>query len=274
LQIRVIFFNIFLFLFLIVGVFFVIFWGKSQTADFTQRIWLLGLAILVPLCVINTVFILNRKLLTLLEDENWPALTAYLEKEIYEKGRYKPRYVKLLVQSCLATGNFDGAVNLKNKLAAAKPDMVENNALILGTAYFLGGNTAATVDFFGERLEKGRAGNLDWMRWFYGFSLVLAGSYEQAGTVMEELAAFSPAAGARDMLVTGLAAFVLTELAGKGSTVPVEWRLRAEEGKSTVRKTLKTAGKWARKARQLKAEAHGAIIRSYVDRAGAWIWGE
>jgi len=274
LQIRIIFFNIFLFIFLIVAVFFVIFWGKGQTTDLAQRIWPLGLAVIVPLGVINTVFILNRKLLSLLEEEDWPALTVYLEKKIYEEGQYKPRYVKLLVQSCLATGNFDGAITLKNRLAAVKPVMVEDNALILGTAYLLGGNTAAAVDFFGERLEKGRAEEMDWMRWFYGFSLVLTGSYEQAGTVMEQLAAYSQTAGARDMLVTGLAAFVLAELTGKSPVVPVEWRIRAEEGKSTVRKTLKTAGKWTRKAKQLKTKMHGAIIRSYVDKTGAWIWGE
>jgi len=272
LQTRIIFFNIFLFFFLIASVFFLIFWGKGQTTDMAQRIWPLGLAIVAPLCVINTLFILNRKLLALLEEEDWPALTAYLEKKIYEEGRYKPRYVKLLIQSCLATGNFDGAINLKNKLAAAKPDMVEDNALILGTAYLLGGNTAAAVDFFGERLEKGQAKDMDWMRWFYGFSLVLTGSYEQAGTVMEQLAAYSQAA--RDTLVTGLAAFVLTELAGKGPAAPAEWRIRAEEGKSAVRKTFKTAGRWRKKAKQLKTKMHGAIIRSYVDKTGVWIWGE
>ena len=273
-QMRIIFFNIFLFFFLIVAVFFVVFWGKGQTMDLTRQILPLGLVILVPLCGISVFFLLNRKLLALLEGEDWPALTVYLEKKIYEEGMYKPRYVKLLIQSCLATGNFDGVVNLKNRLAAAKPDMVENNALLLGTAYLLGGNTAAAVDFFGERLEKGRAEEMDWLRWFYGFSLVLAGAYEQAGTVMEELAAYSPAAGARDMLVTGLAAFVLAELMGKSPAAPIEWRLRAEEGKSTVRKTFKTAGRWTGKAKQLKTQMHGAIIRSYVDKAGAWIWGE
>ena len=273
-QTRIIFFNIFLFFFLIAVGFFAIFWGKGLTIDWVRWIWPLMLVLLVPLCGISVFFLLNRKLLALLEGEDWPGLTAYLEKEIYEEGIYKPRYVKLLVQSCLAMGNFEGAVNLKNKLAAAKPDMVENNALLLGTAYLLGGNTAAAVEFFRERLEKGRAEEMDWLCWFYGFSLVLAGSYEQAGTVMGELAAYSPAAGARGMLVTGLAAFVLTELAGKGPAAPVEWRIRAEEGKSAVRKTFKTAGRWTRKAKQLKAQAHGAIIRSYVDRTGAWIWGE
>jgi len=273
LQMRTIFFNIFLIFFLFIAVFLVIFWGKVQTVELTHKIWLTGLVVFVPLIIINMVLILNRKLLALLEDEDWPALTAYLEKKIYDEGIYKPHYVKLLIQSCLATENFEGAVNLKNRLAAAKPALVENNALTLGTAYLLGGNTAATVEFFGERLEKGRAGEMDWLRWFYGFSLVLAGDYQQAGTVMEELAANLPEAGAHDALVTGLAAFVLTELMGKNPTAPTEWRIRAEEGKSRVRRTLKTAGKWIKKAKELKTKVYGAVIRSYVDKAGAWIWG-
>jgi len=270
---RIIFFNIFLVFFLLIAVFFVISWGKVQTVELTHRVWITGIAVLVPLGIINTVFILNRKLLALLESEDWPALTAYLEKKIYEEGMYKPRYVKLLAQSCLATENFNGAVNLKNRLAAAKPALVEDNALILGTAYLLGGNTAATVEFFGERLEKGRAEEMDWLRWFYGFSLVLAGNYQQAGTVMVELAADMPEAGAHDALVTGLAAFVLTELTGKNPAASAEWRIRAEEGKSTVRKSLKTAKKWMKKTKELKTNVYGAVIRSYVDKAGAWIWG-
>ena len=271
---RVIFFNIFCVFLLLIAVFFVIFWGKSQAADLIEKVWPLALIIVLSLIAINTVFILNWKLLVLLEKEDWPVLTAYLEKMVYEEGRYTPRYIKLLIQSCLATKNFDGVINLKNRLAAVKPAMVEDNALILGIAYLLGGNTAAAVEFFQERLEKGRAKDMDWLRWFYGFSLLLTESYEKAGDALRELAADMTAAGARDIMVTGLAAFVLRELAGKGSTASVEWRIRAEEGKSTVRKTLKTAGKWTRKARQLKTKVHGAIIRSYVDRAGAWIWGE
>jgi len=273
LQIRIIFFNIFLIFFLFIAVFFVMFWGKGQTIELAQKVWPTGLAVLVSLGIINTVLILNRKLLALLEAEDWPALTAYLEKKIYEEGVYKPRYVKFLIQSCLATGNFDGVINLKNRLAAAKPALVEDNALILGTVYLLSGNTAAAVEFFRERLGKKGTKEMDWLRWFYGFSLVLTGSHQQAGPVMEELAADIPEAGAHDALVTGLAAFVLAELAGKNPAAPAAWRIRAEEGKSRARKALKTAGKWARKTKQLKTKVHGAVIRSYVDKAGAWIWG-
>jgi len=232
----------------------------------------LALAVVLLLVVINTVFIRNWKLLALLEKEDWPALTAYLEKKIYEEGRYAPRYVKLLTQSCLATENFDGVINLKNRLAAAKPALMEDNALVFGTVYLLGGNTAAAVEFFQERLEKGTAGEMDWLRWYYAFSLILTGAHEKAGAVLEELAADIPA-GADNILVTGLAAFLLSELTGKTPAVSAEWRIRAEEGKSRVRKTLKTAGKWIRKVKKLKTEVHGAIIRSYVDRTGAWIWG-
>jgi hypothetical protein len=271
LQIRIIFFNIFFVFLLLIAVFFVIFLGKTQTVELVQFIWPLGIAVILMLVVMNVVFLLNRRLLTLLEQKDWSALTAYLEQKVYQEGRYTSRYVKLLAQACLATGNFDGVVNLKNRLAAAKPALVEDNALVLGTACLLGGNTAAAVEFYGERAEKGRPGN--WVRWYYGFSLMLTGAYEKAGAVFGELAASMSAAGADDMLVTALAAFVLTEMAGKTPAAPAEWRICAEEGKNRVRKALKTAGKWTKKAEQLKTEVHGAVIRSYVDRTGVWIWG-
>jgi hypothetical protein len=272
-QIRIIFFNIFFVFFLFVAVFFVAFLGKSQMSELTWLFWPLGIAMILSLSIMNVVYFLNRKLLTLLEQENWPALTAYLEQKVYKEGRYKPRYIKLLAQSCLAAGNFDGVENLKNRLAAAKPALVEDNALVLGTACLLGGNTAAAVEFFQERLEKGKSKKMNWLRWYYGFSLMLTGAYEKAGAVFGELAASMPAAGADDVLVTALAAFVLTELAGKNPKAAAEWRVCAEEGKSRARKTLKTAGKWTKKAEQLKTEVYGAVIRSYVDRTGAWIWG-
>jgi hypothetical protein len=274
---RIIFFNILFVTFLVIAVIFVIFWGKDQTVALQQIAWPLGIALILSLSVINVIFWMNRKLLGLLEDENWLALTAYLEKKLYENRRYNSRYVRLLTQSYLATENYEGVINLKNRLAAAKPALVEDNALLLGTAYLLGGNTAAAAEFFGERLEKGKPG--DWLRWYYGFSLLLTGSYERAGDALRELAAGMPAAnmpaeGKRDIMVIGLAAFVLSELTGKIPAAPAEWRIYAEEGKDKVRKTLKTARKWIKKAKKLKAEIHGAAIRSYVDKAGAWIWGE
>jgi len=288
----IIFFNIFFVFFLFIAVFVIVFTGKGQLMGTVQFIWPLGIVVILLLGIMNVVYLLNRKLLILLEQQNWPGLTAYLEQKLYKEGRYTPRYVKLMVQSCLATGNFDGAVNLKNRLAVVKPALVEDNALIFGIAYLLGENTAgktaadgtsagisaSAVDFFEERLEKGMSGHMNWLCWYYGFSLTLIGDYEKAGAVLVKLAADMPKADmpkayTHDILVTGLAAFVLSELTGKSPAAPAEWRICAEEGKSRVRKTLKTAKKWTKKAEKLKTEAHGAVIRSYLDRAGAWIWG-
>jgi tetratricopeptide (TPR) repeat protein len=258
LQLRMIIFNAFFVFLLLVAVFFpILALGQNMVADFWRTSWPLGVVMLGLPLAMNVVFLANRRFFALLERGDWPALADYLEKKVFQDGRYTSRYVRILAQSWLAMGNFDGVVQLAQKTAAVKPRLVEANALIFGAAYILGGYNASAVDFYRERLEKGcPPKDTGWVRWYYGLSLTLTGRFEEAGPIFEELAA-----GMQDILVAGLSSFFLSKVMHE-----------AEEGRNRVRNAVMNIDEWNNKTAKLKEKVHGAIIRKYLDDAGLWIF--
>jgi hypothetical protein len=268
LQMHIIIFNIIIVFMLLVSVFFPIFFlGLAPGLDFLRTVWPLGLVFVVLPAVANVFFITNRRLFALLEREDWPALADYLEKKLCQDGRYSSRYVQLFVQSCLAIGHFDRAVEFSEKIYAVKPALVEANALIFGIVYILNGNTALTVKFYRDRLEKARSAGkrTEWLRWYYGFSLTLTSEAGQAGAVFEGLAI-----SAHDIPVSGLSAFFLSKMMKNNPQLSIN----AENGRDRVRKAFKTIDRWNDQVAKLKTKAHGASIKEYLDEAGQWLFGE
>jgi hypothetical protein len=169
------------------------------------------------------------RLFSLLKKEDWPALANYLEKRIYTDGKYSARDVRLLAHSYIVTGDFDAAARLEKEVASAKPALLDEFALMFGTARVLGGNKPATVEFFKERMEKGNASGSEWFRWYYGFSLSLDGLTLQAQAVFGDLAS-----GAKDLIVTGLSAYFLSEILGNLPSV----NAGAKEGAGRERREI------------------------------------
>ncbi|MDR1586324.1 MAG: hypothetical protein LBS57_02575 [Treponema sp.] len=238
-------------------------------ADFRRALWPLILILLLALLGFNLFYLLNRRLFKLLEREDWPALVDYLERKVIHGGRYPRRLVQLLANSYLVMSDSRGILNLENKLALAKPALLEENALVFGAARILSGDSAGAADFFQVRLEKGKAGELQWIRWYYGFSRLLSGDFGRAETEFKALAASSS-----DALITGLSAYFLSTSLLKYSGNRDECRQLAAEGKGRVRKALREIAGWNREAARAAADVHAAIIRKYIDEAGVWLFSD
>jgi tetratricopeptide (TPR) repeat protein len=265
LQLRLIIFNIFfLFLLLVAVLYPVVALDRNMAVDFWRKAWPLGVVMVGVLVAMNVVFLINLRFFTLLERGDWSALAGYLEKKVFQDGRYSSRYVRILAQSWLAMGNFDKVVQLAQKVATVKPALAEANALVFGAGYILGDNSASAADFYRERLEKGcPPENIEWVRWYYGLSLTITGRFEEAGPVFVELAV-----GARDTVVAGLSSFFLSK------ALQDQLDAKAEEGRNRVRNAVMNIDRWNSKTAKLKAKVHGAIIRKYLDDTGLWIFGE
>ncbi|MDL2230060.1 hypothetical protein LJC14_07420, partial [Treponema sp. OttesenSCG-928-L16] len=80
---------------------------------------------------------MNRRLFYLLEREDWPALVQYLEGKVMRGGNYSPRLVKLLANTYLVLSDPRSVMALERKLAAAKPALLDRNALVFGAARIL-----------------------------------------------------------------------------------------------------------------------------------------
>ena len=261
-------FNIIIIFFLLIVTLVPIFvLGMDSARRFFLSGWPVALILLATLVGLNVFFLFNRRLFLLLEREDWPALVDYLERRVYDGKRYSRRLVRLLANSYVIMSDSAGVLRLERKLALAKPALVESNALVFGAARILGGNPVAAAAFFSARLEKGKADEPQWVRWYYGFSLLLSRSFDKAEAEFRDLAAAGD-----DALVIGLSAWFLSDTLCKFSANQEECRAAAEQGRRRVREKLKSAEDWQKEASKIETEVHAALIKKYIDQSAAWLF--
>jgi hypothetical protein len=212
-------------------------------------------------------FFYNYRLFLLLEKEDWPALAYYLEQKIFVKNRYSDRNVRLLASSYLVISDFQSVIKLESKALLAKPSTVNKNILIFGAARILSGSHAEAADFFKSHLEKSNKNDKQWVRWFYAFSQLLGGVFNQAEPDFSSLAVSSDNA-----LITGLSSYFLHNSIKKHSANPDKCRETAENGRKRVVKTMENAANWKKEAAKMGTEIHISIIKKYIDEAGKWLF--
>jgi hypothetical protein len=241
--------------------------GTEFAASF-QYITLPLLIIMGLLLVFITVFfLLNYRLLSLLEREDWPALSYYLEQIIYVKNRYNARNVKLLASSYLVITDYASVNKLESKAMLAKPSVVEKNALVFGAARVLGGDNKGAAAFFHTYMNKGNRYERQWMHWFYGFCQLLGGEFNSS-----EKEFMSIAAASSDAILTGLSSYFLQGSLAKYSLKQEECCSIADIGRRRVNAALKNINDWTKEADRLGTDMHVAIVRKYIDEAGLWLY--
>ena len=217
---------------------------------------------------VNVFFILNYRLFSLLEREDWPALAYYLENKVYVKRRYTARNIRLLATSYMLISDYQSVLKLESKTQLAKPSLITKNVLIFGSARILSGVFSEAAVFFGTQMRKCKADVFQWVRWFYGFSLLLKGSFDIAEPEFISLALSSDNA-----LITGLSAYFLNTSLEKKSKTPEKCREASEDGKKRVVTALKNAAGWNKEMQRAGTEIHFAIIKKYIDETGKWLFG-
>ena len=243
--------------------------GHGNAVIFRNVTLPLILFMAVLLICMSIFFFFNYRLFSLLEREDWPALAYYLERKVYVNGRYSDRYVKLLASSYLVISDFPSVLKLEGKTALAKPSLINKNVLIFGAARVLGGGHREAISFFKTYLEKCNKKDRQWVHWFYAFSHLLSGEFNQAEPEFSSLAVSSD-----NVLITGLSSYFLHNSIEKHSLTPQKCRETAENGRERVKKAIVIAGNWKNEAEKVGAEIHIAIIKKYIDEAGKWLFTE
>jgi len=223
----------------------------------------------VLLICMSIFFFFNYRLFSLLEREDWPALAYYLEQKIYVKNRYSHRNVKLLASSYLVISDFPSVLKLESKTTLIKPHLISKNVLIFGAARVLNGSHADAAGFFKAQLGKCDKKDKQWVHWFYGFSRLLSGAFQQAEDEFLSLAVSSD-----NVLITGLSAYFLSTSIEKHSLSPKKCRQMSENGRERVKNAIKTLENWKKDADNVGSEIHVAIIKKYIDSAGKWLFEE
>jgi hypothetical protein len=159
-------------------------------------------------------------------------------------------------------------MSLENKAAIVKPGLVEDNALVFGTARILGGDISGAVHFFETRKDRVKPGLREWMRWYHGFSLLLDRQFEKAGEEFSLLARVSA-----DGVISALSSYFLSEtLARLLPESRGEYLEISSSGRERVMKALPGLKDWNREVTKLSSEIHAAALSKYMEETGKWLY--
>ena len=247
--------------------------GKDLAAGFWRSSWYLIPAVFLSLALIDLYFFLNYRIYNLLEKEDWPALIQELENKVLQKNRYSSRLVKLLISSYLVLSDIKPVTELEKRLSIAKKSLLDDNALSFCTARILSKDYQGAADFLAPRCpetSKFKGGNAEWLRWYYGFSLLLSRRFEEAADVFILLARTG-----RDGIPAGLSAYFLSE--NLSAFLPLRSENLQEEAKSArgrVKRRLRRRSDWEGELKKLDTEVYAAVLKSYTGKAAEYLYKE
>jgi len=169
-------------LFLVGGDWFSLFWTRN---------WPIAVVFAVTLAGIDTYFLLNWKLFTGLERENWTEVAGFLEGRIFRRGWITSGRVRLLLNTYLVTSNTEGILALEAYLSEKKPGMVAKFSLPFGIPHLLAKDPASSEAWFRAQLERPRLADRGWTRWNHAFCLLQARRGDEArgelGALLDEV---------------------------------------------------------------------------------------
>ena len=229
---------------------------------FWSRNWGLPLVFLAIIGLLNTYFILNWKLFTLLEREEWPALITHLERRIYDKKLIITQQVKILANAYLVRSDVESIGKLENFIREQKPGILAKFAVVFGVPHLLKNDAAEMAGYFSQfRHVKG--GDGAWIRWDYGFALILKGNTEEAETALAELAAEK-----LEPILLLLTIYLLFSLKPNE-----ELALLVESKREELLKRF-TREKWQGEIERGKGSIQVVILQRLIEEATEWLFSE
>jgi hypothetical protein len=242
--------------------------GAEPSFAFWKGNWYLALFFVLLLAALNAFFLANRKVFTLVESEDWAALSAYLQDQMLVKGRFRSSSVRLLVNACLLQSDVEGIDRLETELAAKKPALLRAHALLFGVTRLLRNRPAEAESFFARYLEAKDVEAREWLRFDYAFSLVLQKRTADALPFLKE------GLSSRDAVLALLSAYLLGSLGAAGASGAEEREELAKLSDSTRARLASRfpPTRWSKEVERAKGEVHIVILSKLVDDAGRWLF--
>src|SRR5208337_1501431 len=147
--------------------------GPGSWEAFWKSNWYLALVFIALIFGLNAFFVINRKTFLLVEKEDWSELSAHLVSLMFPKSRFRSSRVRLLVNAYLLQSDIEGIERLESELSSKRPDLLRKNALLFGVTRLLRNKTEDAEAFLRLYLDSKDVESLAWLRFDYGFSLVL-----------------------------------------------------------------------------------------------------
>jgi hypothetical protein len=236
--------------------------GWDYTKVFWGRNWGLPLFFIGVIGLLNAYFILNWKVFTLLEREDWPALITHLEHRIYEKKLIFSQQVKILINAYLVRSELDAIGKLEDFIRDRKPKLLPRSALAFGIPHLLRNDSKLMERYFSQFIHiRGRDGA--WVRWNYAFALILKGEKEESEVVLAGVCAEKT-----EPVLSLLSIYLLHSLKpapGRAALV--------EKGRIRI-KGRYTQNQWAREVERSKSSVQIVILQKLIEEATGWLFAE
>lgn len=164
--------------FLVGGDWFSLFWTRN---------WPIAVVFVLTLCVVDSYFLVNWKLFSGLEREDWGEVAGFLEDRIFKRGWISAARVRLLLNTYLVTSNTEGILALEAYLAGRKPGIIPRFSLPFGIPHLLSREPKDAEAWFRGMLSRPRLADRDWVSWNHAFSLLQTKESDAARTELSAL---------------------------------------------------------------------------------------
>jgi hypothetical protein len=240
--------------------------GVKYSMQFWLQNWPMVIFFAVVLAGFNAFFVMNWKLFSLLESEDWNSLGALLGEKVFSRKRYDRRTLRLLVNTALLRGDMQTIERLESLLRSEKPGSLRRDAVLFGAARLLRNDSVASERFLSEFADGKGVENPAWMQFYYSFALVLCKKVDEASLRLEALM------GSKDPILALLSAYLLGTLGTTGATSTERQRLAAAALARRAEIVAKyNQDRWTREVERAKSEVHIVILSRILDEATAWL---
>ena len=153
--------------------------GTEFIGSFFKNYWIFVLFFMFLFMGMNIFFITNRKLITTLESDDWPALSLYLETEIFEKHHLTAKKVRLLCEISILLGDFEILKRLERVLEEYKPEYIRTFASRFAAAKLLSNDYQGLAEFMARTVVQPHETS-PWIPFYDAFSAQMLRCYREA----------------------------------------------------------------------------------------------
>ncbi len=236
--------------------------GGDYFSVFVSKNRLAAILFLVTLVLINSYFIGNWRLFSLLEKENWPELIAFLEEQIYQKSRFRQNYLKMLVNTYLLTSSIPAIGKLEVLVAQKKPELQKKFALQFGIPYLLKNSPEESKKYFSRFLDDPKVENREWIRWNHAFALMQLKEFVPAQEALLRLI------DCKDAVILMLTLYMLDSYAASSADI----RNSVDQGREKLRAQY-TLEKWKKKTGASR-NMEMVLLSQIISDATNWLFGQ
>lgn len=268
LKVLVITFNIVLFVLLFTVFLFPFFFPKGA---YTRHVWIInivfGICFLIMIAAVNIVFFKNKRLTDFIENEDWNAMSLYLEQKIFSKKRFDFKDVRLFTEALMLSRNFSLFCRLEAFLDERNAKYLQRLSVRFAAVKILLEDYKGLYAF-AMRFNKSKDYTGEWMRFCSAFACQMNKKYTEAFKGFMDVLQSS-----KDDLIKVLSAyFVFCVLKGFSEMSAQELSAKETGIKAALLKRY-SSEKWQVYTEKQKKRLHIMMFTKVIDDAGAWLFG-